>query len=293
MLIFHKTEDLKKQLLRERQTGKKLGFVPTMGALHDGHMELIKASRMEHDRTICSIFVNPTQFNDPNDFEKYPQTLQQDIKKLETMQCSILFLPSVEEMYPTGTATLEQYPIGSLEAILEGKYRPGHFQGVCQIVDRLLTIVEPDTLYLGQKDYQQCMVIQRLLELKKYKQQIKISIVPTLREKDGLAMSSRNMRLDTESRKTAGEIYRCLLNMKSRYGKLELEEIKKKAHEELTHHGFRIDYVEITDALSLEPIKQYNTGQHAVALIAAIINDIRLIDNLVLTDTTTDSKVSN
>ena len=293
MLIFHKTEDLKKQLLRERQTGKKLGFVPTMGALHDGHMELIKASRKEHDKTICSIFVNPTQFNDPTDFEKYPQTLQQDIKKLETMQCSILFLPSVEEMYPSGTALLEQFPIGSLETILEGKYRPGHFQGVCQIVDHLLTIVEPDTLYLGQKDYQQCMVLHRLLELRTYKQNTKIKIVPTLREQDGLAMSSRNIRLDTESRKTASQIYQCLLNMKSWYGKLELEEIKIKVQEDLTHHGFRVDYAEIADALTLEPIRKYDPEQHAVALIAAFINDVRLIDNLVLTDTTTDSKVSN
>ena len=157
-----------------------------------------------------SIFINPTQFNDPTDFKKYPVTLEKDIVMLEAAGCDILFLPSVEEIYPDGTTTTMHYDLGYLETILEGHYRPGHFQGVCMVVHRLLDIVKPDNLYIGQKDYQQCMVIKRLIELIGMKDLIQVNISPTLREPDGLAMSSRNMRLSDEERKNAVNIYQTL-----------------------------------------------------------------------------------
>ena len=147
------------------EKGKTIGFVPTMGALHAGHISLIKASKNENPITVCSIFVNPTQFNDPKDFEKYPVTIEKDIDMLKEAGCDVLFLPSVEEMYPEGIVTENHYDLGYLETILEGKFRPGHFQGVCMVMQRLLKIVSRIDLYLGQKDYQQCMVIKRLIEL--------------------------------------------------------------------------------------------------------------------------------
>src|SRR5690349_12723387 len=208
MILFKKTADLRNWLETQRSNAKMIGFVPTMGALHAGHISLIRSALIDNDIVVCSIFVNPTQFNDPKDFEKYPITLEKDIDMLEEAGCAVLFLPSVHEMYPEGTETSKSktYQLGTIEKILEGQYRPGHFQGVCNIVDRLLNKVEPDALYLGQKDYQQCMVINKLLELTSRSGKTKLVICPTLREPDGLAMSSRNMRLNETDRKTAATI---------------------------------------------------------------------------------------
>ena len=194
----------------QRKQGKKYGFVPTMGALHAGHISLINDSKKASDLTVCSIFVNPTQFNDPKDFEKYPITIEKDIAMLEAAGCDILFLPEVAEMYPGGTSTSIHYELGYLETILEGHYRPGHFQGVCMIVHRLLDIVKPDNLYIGQKDYQQSMVIKKLIELTGMKELVDLNISPTLREAGGLAMSSRNMRLTEQERVKATAIYKTL-----------------------------------------------------------------------------------
>src|SRR5437762_3691918 len=206
MIIFKKTGELQQYLAPFRQKDKGrltgIGFVPTMGALHDGHLSLLKTSAQENRLSICSIFVNPAQFNDSNDFKKYPSTLEQDILKLETNGCDILFLPDVEEIYPHGIDKKKHYDLGYLETILEGEFRPGHFQGVCMAVEKLLLIVRPDKLYLGQKDYQQCMIITRLIRLMELEKEIGIKICPILREKDGLAMSSRNMLLDQERKST-------------------------------------------------------------------------------------------
>ena len=203
MILFKKSTDLRKYLDSQTKKQDTVGFVPTMGALHEGHLSLIKMSKKENQITVCSIFINPAQFNDPVDFKNYPETIEKDIALLDSVLCDILFLPDVEEVYPDGLNITKHYDLGTLETILEGKYRPGHFQGVCKVVHRLLEIVKPTRLYIGQKDYQQCKVITRLLELIKNEIELEIIICPTLREKDGLAMSSRNLRLNSEERKMA------------------------------------------------------------------------------------------
>jgi pantoate--beta-alanine ligase len=282
MILFKKVDDLHKHLDLQRRKGEKFGFIPTMGALHEGHISLIKEAAMVNDITISSIFVNPTQFNDPSDYQKYPVTIDKDIALLEEAGCDILFLPSVPEIYPDGTATDGHYDLGYIETILEGKYRPGHFQGVCRVVHRLLQIVNPHNLYLGQKDYQQCMVISKLLQLTGLDKTIQVTISPTLREKDGLAMSSRNMRLDAESRLQAPSIHQSLTYIKTNEQPGDLSGLKEKAASYLTRHGFTVDYVEIADAANLQPASHWDGKQKLVALAAAFLKDVRLIDNILL-----------
>lgn len=282
MILYKKITDLHKYLDTQRQNGKSIGFVPTMGALHDGHLSLIEEAKKENDLVVCSIFVNPTQFNDPRDFEKYPVTIDRDIALIEPAGCDVLFLPVVQEMYPVGVKTGRHYDLGYLETLLEGKYRPGHFQGVCMVVHRLLEIVMPDNLYLGQKDYQQCMVITRLAELLHLSDKIKINICPTLREPDGLAMSSRNMRLSKEERQKAVTIYQCLIEIKEQLKQGELHQLKEKVLSRLVQAGFKPDYAEIADAANLQPAETWDGKQQLVALIAAYLNEVRLIDNMIL-----------
>lgn len=282
MRLFKKKSDLQNYLSRFRNHSGTIGFAPTMGALHPGHLSLINNSKPENALTVSSIFVNPTQFNVSSDFQKYPVTIDQDIQALETAGCDVLFLPSVTEMYPEGTAPTTHYDLGFLETVLEGKYRPGHFQGVCQVVDKLLDIVSPDNLYMGQKDYQQCMIIDRLLEIKGIKQKCKLHVCPTLREADGLAMSSRNMRLTEEDRSKAPAIYQWLKFVKDNITPGEITDLKKKATANLENEGFRVDYVEIADARTLEPVDRWDGKKPLVVLAAAFLNDVRLIDNLIL-----------
>lgn len=280
MIIFKKAADIGIFLQQKRQNNPKTGFVPTMGALHQGHISLIESARSKNDLVVCSIFVNPTQFNDPKDFQNYPITIENDIDLLEKAGCDALFLPAVEEMYPAGLENKKTYALGYLETVLEGRYRPGHFQGVCQVVHRLLTIVPADRLYLGQKDFQQCMVIRKMIELENLP--IETVICPTLRETDGLAMSSRNMRLDKEAREKAVEISRTLLHIKSSLKAGDLSELKTAAVEQLNRTGFKTDYVEIADADTLELIGRWDGKQKLVALCAAFLGEVRLIDNMLL-----------
>jgi pantoate--beta-alanine ligase len=282
MILFKKADSLSQWIDVQQQNGKKTGFVPTMGALHPGHISLIDASLKENDLTICSIFINPTQFNDPKDFAKYPVTIEKDILQLEQAGCDAIFLPTVEEMYPDGTVLKTNYDLGKIETLLEGKYRPGHYQGVCQVVHRLLDIVQPDNLYLGQKDYQQCMVIARLVELMGKKDTIHIKICTTLREADGLAMSSRNMRLNETERRKAVLIFKSLSFIKDNTGTSGFETIKNTAISMLTTEGFRVDYIQIANANTLEPVTSWDGNEKLVALAAAYLNDVRLIDNLLL-----------
>ena len=269
MVLFKKVKDLQNYLELQRKNGKKLGFAPTMGALHKGHLSLIQSSKEDNDITACSIFVNPTQFNDPADFEKYPVTLEQDILLLESAGTDVLLLPSVAEMYPDGAAKTKHYELGYLEKILEGEYRPGHFQGVCMIVHRLLEIVKPDNLYIGQKDYQQCMVIKKLIELTGFDSLTTLNISPTLREPDGLAMSSRNMRLAKDERTKATGIIQTLLFVKDNLQKGDLTTLKKKATNELLEKGFKADYVEIANADTLQIIDNWDGKEKLVTLAAA------------------------
>ena len=282
MILFKKTTDLRNWVDAQLKKDDRTGFVPTMGALHDGHISLIDASKKKDKITISSIFVNPTQFNDPKDFKKYPVTLEKDIDMLEEAGCDILFLPSVEEVYPDGLNPKKYYDLGFLETVLEGKYRPGHFQGVCMVVHRLLGIVNPDHLYLGQKDYQQCMVLARLVELTGLKNKTEIIICPTLREADGLAISSRNMRLNGEERKKTVTIYQCLKMIKENIEKNTPAELIKKAQWMLEKAGFKVDYVEIADVRNLSPVNNWDGKQKLVALVAATMNEVRLIDNMVI-----------
>jgi pantoate--beta-alanine ligase len=279
MIVFKKATELAEYLIIQQKKGLKTGFVPTMGALHNGHISLIDACKMQNDLTICSIFVNPTQFNDPNDFKQYPKTTESDIYLLEKQGCDIVFLPPVEEIYPAGTAVIH-YELGFLETVLEGKFRPGHFQGVCQVVHRLLDIVHPDKLYLGQKDYQQCMVIKKLIALVNLPTQL--IICKTQREPGGLAMSSRNMRLTEEERKNAITIYDALHQIQKDIRPGDLQKLKEKAVQQLSSKNFTVDYVEIADAATLELINNWNGTTPLVTLAAAFLDNVRLIDNIIL-----------
>ncbi len=249
-----------------------------MGALHAGHLSLVDRSNRENEVTVCSIFINPSQFNNKEDFRLYPVTIEKDIEMLIHAGADILFLPSEAEIYPPGYRA-PIYEIGRLESLLEGSYRPGHFQGVCQVVDRLLDLVAPDQLYLGQKDYQQCMVIEKLTALRKQASP-RIVISPTVRESDGLAMSSRNTRLTGEQREKALQIFRSLSSIKLDYQRGDFGALKDKAIRDLEKAGFQVDYVEIADAGTLEPA--HSPSQKLVALIAATMGDVRLIDNMLL-----------
>lgn len=282
MILFKKENSLQQWIDAQQRKGVKVGFVPTMGALHPGHISLIESSRKDNNITVSSIFVNPTQFNEPKDFEKYPVTIEKDIWQLELAGCDILFLPKVDEIYPNGIAATQYYDLGELETLLEGKFRPGHYQGVCQVVHRLLEIVHPDNLYLGQKDYQQCMVISRLVELMGINDKTNINICPTLRETDGLAMSSRNMRLSEAERVKAVLIFQSLSYIKDNLVAGETDTIKNKAIAMLSDEGFRVDYIEIADAKTLEPLSNWDGKKKLVALAAAFLNEVRLIDNLLL-----------
>ena len=277
-MILKQADDLTKFVISKRNAGNKIGFVPTMGALHEGHISLINKSKHENSLTVCSIFVNPTQFTNPEDFEKYPITIESDIEMLESADCDVLFLPSVEEIYPVSFQKIH-YDLGEVENILEGKYRPGHFQGVCLVVERLLRMVQCNTMYLGQKDFQQCIVINKMIELQNIN--VEIIIAPTIRESTGLAMSSRNRRLNENEKIKSLSIYNALTFLKSNLIKGNLQLLKTEAISMLTSAGFDVDYVEITDN-NLTVLENWDGQTNAVGLIAATINQIRLIDNLIL-----------
>ncbi|MCW3120517.1 MAG: pantoate--beta-alanine ligase [Flavipsychrobacter sp.] len=283
MVIFKKTEDIKQYISLKNTTGSKTGFIPTLGALHDGHLSLIEKARQDGMLVVCSIFLNPTQFNDKKDLEKYPVSTDDDIALLVKAGCDVLFLPSVDEIYPGGADNMPTYDFGYLDTILEGANRPGHFKGVGQVVSRLLEIVEPDNLYMGQKDYQQCMVVRKLLELTG-RNNINLLICPTTREADGLAMSSRNRRLTEPQRAIAAVIYQCLVSIESKQNNAELSVVKKECEDLLAAKGFVPEYIALADARNLTLLDSYEQDTPMVALIAAKIGEIRLIDNLLLTD---------
>ncbi len=280
MILFKKSSDIHAWLLQCKKAGKTIGFIPTMGALHPGHISLLQSAIKADVVSVCSIFVNPAQFNDAGDFENYPATIEKDIDALEKAGCDVLFLPSVSEMYPAGLLHAKNYDLGYLETVLEGKYRPGHFQGVCLVVHRLLNIIPADDLYLGQKDYQQCMVIKKLVELEQIK--IRMHICPTLRETTGLAMSSRNIRLSEYGRKHAHKIFEALSFVKNNIKPGDLTALKQAASDQLTHAGFKVDYVEIADAGNLEIRNNWNGHGKLVVVVAAFLEEVRLIDNLLI-----------
>ncbi|MEP6584722.1 MAG: pantoate--beta-alanine ligase [Ginsengibacter sp.] len=281
MIIFKYSKDLQAHLKKIKRNNVNIGFVPTMGALHAGHISLIEKSKKETDTTICSIYVNPVQFNNADDYKNYPVTIEADILMLDAVDCDILFLPDEKEIYPDNNAKRKHFDIGYLESILEGKYRPGHFQGVCMVVERLLNIVQPSHLFLGQKDFQQSLVIKRLLKL--MNQTPEVVIVPTLREPNGLAMSSRNLRLSENEKDTASELYKSLIQISKQLAPGKIEILKESAARHLESLGFKLDYLEIATTENLKTIHDLSSNEDLVILIAAFLNNVRLIDNLIVT----------
>ncbi len=292
MIIFKEAKALQHYIENQKSKGQSIGFVPTMGALHNGHISLISASKKETDITVCSIFINPTQFNDPTDFEKYPVTIKEDIALLESHQCAILFIPPVSEIYPHGTDNGGNYDLGKLEFVLEGEYRPGHFQGVCQVVERLLRLANPDVLFLGQKDFQQQLIIKNLIKI--IGLLIKVETVITLREPSGLAMSSRNMRLNDEQKKQASVIYSTLEIIKQNFRFKSFPLLESAAEKHLLKNGFeKVDYVKIVSASDLSSVNRWDGTGHLVALIAASIGGVRLIDNMIITGNDVGTRTLN
>jgi pantoate--beta-alanine ligase len=280
MILFKKADELVAYIRKKQSEGIRVGLVPTMGALHQGHLSLLEEAKKQTGLTVSTIFVNPTQFNDPKDYKKYPVTIEKDLYLLEKNGLDLLFLPGISELYPDGTTDLEKYDLGYLENILEGVYRPGHFQGVCQVMNRLLSTIGADDLFMGQKDYQQCMVIQRLLELTGSR--TILHTCPTQREPDGLAMSSRNMRLTAEERERAVAIYQSLVYLKNHLQPGPLIELIEHARQILKKNHFHVDYVAIADARTLVSAESWDGTQKLVALVAAFQQQVRLIDNMLL-----------
>ncbi len=262
---------------KAKELSQTIGFVPTMGALHQGHLELVKQARKENDIVAVSIFVNPIQFNNKEDLEKYPRTYDTDIAMLESVGCDILFYPSVEEMYPEPDNT--KYNFGSLEMVMEGKHRPGHFNGVAVVVKRLFDIINPDKSYFGEKDYQQLAIIKAMVA----QLNINIEIIPCpiVREKDGLAMSSRNKRLTEQERNIAPFIYKTLLKAKKIAKDTGVKELEKWVKYEFDQHQeFKLEYFEIVDSVSLQAICDWGEAKSAIGCIALFLGDVRLIDNI-------------
>ena len=279
MQVFHTIKSLQVFLKSERLAGKSVGLVPTMGALHNGHLSLIEAANQQNQLTVCSIFVNPTQFNNAQDLAVYPRTLDADCQMLESAGCNAVFAPSVDEMYPQLPNL--KFDFGDLERVMEGKFRPGHFNGVGIVVSKLFNIIQPDHAYFGQKDLQQCAVINRLAKDLSFA--LTLNICPTQRESDGLAMSSRNRNLSTEQRNSAPEIYKslqqaCDLLKNKKSG----EETKQFVADYLSKvKGIDLEYFEISDFETLQPINQLSEDKTALC-IAAFMGKTRLIDNVII-----------
>lgn len=279
-MIFTVFGDLKDELLKQRTMGQTIGFVPTMGALHDGHLSLIRQSKKLTNVTLCSIFVNPEQFNNREDFLKYPSTIENDIRILKKQNCDYLFIPDEKEMYPDENSKNKHFDLGYLETVLEGSFRPGHFQGVALVIERLLSQIDADYIFMGQKDYQQCMVVKKVVELMHSK--TKVIPCPIIRESSGLAMSSRNMRLSAEEQQKASQLSIALNFIKNNLRHSNFSELRREKICHLESHGFRIEYLELANAKSLEITDTIQPGEKYVILIAAYLGNIRLIDNMVL-----------
>lgn len=277
MKIIEKKVDLKIEINKLRNFSKTIGLVPTMGALHEGHISLITSSKNDNDITIASIFVNPTQFNDKKDYQRYPRILNDDVKKLEEAKCDILFTPTEEEMYPEEDN--RQFDFGNIDKVMEGKFRPGHFRGVALIVSKLFEIVTPDRAYFGEKDFQQVAIIKHLTKLMCYP--VEIVSCPIIRESDGLAMSSRNMLLNKEEREHVPLISKTLFKARDIAQKMNVEETKNWVIQTINADPFlKVEYFEIVNDTSLESINNWLQKGEKVGCIAVHVGNIRLIDNV-------------
>ena len=277
MKVFNFIVDIQRFVEEKHNLGLKVGFVPTMGALHEGHLSLINRAKKENDIVVCSVFVNPIQFNNPTDLEKYPRTPEKDIEKLEQAGCDAVFMPSVEEMYPGKVE--DHYDFGDLERVMEGACRPGHFNGVAIVVRKLFEIVTPDRAYFGEKDFQQLAIIKKMVQ----NLNMNLEIVPCtiVRENDGLAMSSRNVRLNEAERAIAPKIFATLndsITKKDVMSPAEMKEYTLTKYAEIKE--FDVEYVEITDETNLKSLESWNECDHARIFVALQLGPVRLIDNV-------------
>ena len=280
MKILKRVSGLQGHLKKEKSKKKKIGFVPTMGALHAGHMSLVTHSVLENDVTVTSVFVNPTQFNQKDDLEKYPRDLKKDATLLKDHDNDFLFAPSISQIYPKDIQTKVDLDISHLTQSMEGPNRPGHFEGVVQVVYRLLEIVKPDSLYMGQKDFQQFTIIDYMINALKIK--TKLRVIPIARDTDGLALSSRNVRLSKKLRPSCNVLYNTLLYAHSKIGKMKVSTIEKKAMDKLRLPSFKPEYFSIMDGHTLQPVKDAAQHDYIVACTAVWVGKVRLIDNMIL-----------
>ena len=277
MKLVHTINELRAELALQRQAGKKIGLVPTMGALHEGHASLVRRAVAENDVVVVSDFVNPTQFNDKNDLLKYPRTLDADCELLKKEGASFVFAPSVEEIYPEPDT--RQFSYAPLDTVMEGKYRPGHFNGVCQIVSKLFMIVEPDKAYFGEKDFQQLAIIREMVKQMNFP--LEIVGCPIVREADGLALSSRNARLSEEQRRQAWGIAQALFCSKEYAATHTVAETQAFVEKAIADaEGLELEYFELVDGLTLQKIASWEDTDYAVGCITVFCGEVRLIDNI-------------
>ncbi len=276
MLIYKTVKELTQFLHDKKQ--KTIGFVPTMGALHQGHLSLIQLSKQKAEITVCSIFVNPIQFNKQEDLDNYPRNVNVDIEKLESVACDVLFLPSVDEMYPS--KTYKSFDFGSLAEVMEGEHRSGHFNGVANVIQRFFNIIKPQFAFFGEKDFQQVAIVKALN--KQLKLPIEIIGCPILREKSGLAMSSRNERLTPQQKQDAAVIFEALSYIKSNYLKHSIEEHKAYFAKTIAAKNIELEYIDFADGNTLQLIKNWNETTYAVVFIAVHVGKVRLIDNVTI-----------
>lgn len=280
MKIFHNSEHLKAKLALLRKEGKSIGFVPTMGSLHKGHLSLIRLAKEQCDIVVCSIFVNPTQFNDPKDYQLYPKHIDKDSELLVSEGCDFLYLPNVKDVYPNGIVK-ESYPLNELGDVLEGAYRPGHFNGVIEVVKRLFDLVGADKAYFGMKDFQQLAVIRWMVDY--YSIPIQIISGPIIRDKSGIALSSRNERLSPDQFQSALKLSKSLFYIEEHYNSTPFSYLKEKLISELeADSNIKIEYLEIANTNNLEVLSEFEEAPSTGVFIAAKIGDIRLIDNIIL-----------
>lgn len=277
MKVIHTIKDLQAELSVLKAQGKKVGLVPTMGALHAGHASLVKRSVNENEVTVVSVFVNPTQFNDKNDLVKYPRTLDADCKLLEACGATYTFAPSVEEMYPEPDT--RQFSYAPLDTVMEGAFRPGHFNGVCQIVSKLFEAVKPHRAYFGEKDFQQLAIIHEMVRQMQF--DLEIVGCPIVREEDGLALSSRNARLSAEERENALKISQTLFKSRTFAATHTVSETQKFVEDAIAAApGLRLEYFEIVDGNTLQKVENWDQTSYAVGCITVFCGDVRLIDNI-------------
>lgn len=281
METFSTINETRGWLEEARTAGKSVGFVPTMGALHEGHLALLQRAKTENHCCVCSIYVNPTQFNNRQDLEKYPRNLNRDARMLENIGCDLLFAPQTNEIYPNGEKDLLEIEFGRLDKVMEGKFRPGHFRGVATVVKKLLDIVRPDRAYFGKKDFQQLAIICEMV--KQLQLPVRIMACDTVREPDGLAMSSRNLRLTIAERQAAPLLYQVLQQIKLRAGEKPIRELISWGIRQIEKQpGFSVEYLEIANRFTLQPVRRWKEKDESVIFVAAFLGDVRLIDNLEL-----------